>query len=57
MEIMELTYNLCRGCGKLIQTHESYCEECERNVYTDEKGRAALDDLLLDLHDRGFIDH
>lgn len=55
MEMMELTYNLCKSCGKLIRVGEHYCKACERNIYTDEKGREALEDLLWELRDKGRL--
>lgn len=55
MEMMELEYNICKGCGKLINVGQRYCKTCERNIYTDKKGREALENLLWELHDKGRL--
>lgn len=55
MEMTMLNYNLCKGCGKLISVKNSYCKKCERNIYTDEKGREALENLLWEWKDKGII--
>jgi len=55
MEMTELTYNLCKNCGKLIRVGEQYCKACEREVYTEEKGREALENLLWELRDKGVL--
>ena len=56
MELTDLEYSICKYCGALIpnKSNDSVCDRCEREVYTDEKGREALKDLLFEIRDRGL---
>ena len=53
-DLTDLDYNICKNCGRLIREGEEICSVCEREVYTDEKGREALRSLLWEIRDRGI---
>lgn len=56
-DLTELDYNICKYCGRLIRDGEEVCSVCEREVYTDEKGKEALRSLLWELRDKGVMSY
>lgn len=56
-DLTELDYNICKHCGRLIRDDRYVCSVCEREVYTDEKGKEALRSLLWELRDKGVMSY